>query len=339
MLYKHFNLLIFLLLLGGHITHANPDSKNTIENTKKPDRECCDERTVLKVFKLCAEKIKADKINVRRLCGKDICGKDIKGEIIQANHIKTLDLVANNAKIHDLCTDNILTSTLRAELLNADNACLKQASIENLCVNTLNVQKANICSPIRATVAFSTDTTYTLGTDINWDVILDDPNGNVTLSPAEYHVPVSGYYLFTLQVDQNSLVTPSPILGVPVGSPQVWVNGVEIREGLFPFLTFSNQAENTFTALISLKAGDIVTSRYSVFALSNAGFMTIPGTVIVTGNGTEAHHSVFKIVLLAADCQPVPCTPCPQIPTITCIPGEPVHVDCSDCDPCHRPTK
>lgn len=217
----------------------------------------------------------------------------------------------------DLCADK--GSVIQ---LDSVSACVNQLTANNACVSNLNANVFQQCGKYRATVAYSAPTTYTLGDKLAFDVILDDPNGNVLIGLPwmSYTAPLSGYYIVTLEIDLNSFVIPSnPILGIPVANPQVLVNGVAFREGFTSFLSFHNAQHSILSGLISLKSGDVVTSSYNALAVSDTGFTILVGSAIASGNGTEAAQSVFKIHYLSSDCSSQPlCTPC--VAQTACIP-------------------
>lgn len=253
-----------------------------------------------------------DEAAQRALCCEDSgCNARIEMVNLCAKKIKTLCLDSNKINTDELC----------AALANIMNIKGNQACFNNLCVDNLRVNNFQYCNPYRATIVNSADTVYNLGAPVAFNFISDDPNGNVSTVPyATYTAPIAGYYILSLQMDFNSFnFTTSPILGVPVGNPQIFVNGSLFRENFTPFLTFHNAQRSTFSALISLKAGDVVYSVYNVFAMSDAGYIALAGTGILDGNGFEENRSMFKIHSLSSNCPEQPlCQPC-NVPT-SCMP-------------------
>lgn len=256
--------------------------------------ECDHCKNELNLDKLCVRKINACRIKVKEL--------DIKGT---------------------LCAEALSSPSLCAGVISAQNAGISNLTANDLCVpGTLKVANLLNCGKYRANVVYSTMTTYTLGNFIDFNMILDDPNGNVTLSPVTYTVPVSGWYEANLQFNQSNLV-PSPgfgpILGVPVANPQLYVNGVLYREIFSSFLSFYKQQKTSLNTILPLKVGDIVQMKYNILALDqSSGVINVPGVVDSIGNGTDANTSGFKIHMLSVDCADLPCSP-----SIACIPCMP----------------
>lgn len=265
----------------------------------------------LKITNLCSHRIKAKSIAAKRLCAQKI----------QADHLH-----AEHATV---------TRKLCAHDVHAPKACLGDLTVENICSNGLTkVNTFQQCGKYRATAVFSTVTTYTLGTPVNFDVELDDPNNNQTVAPFSYTAPLSGYYIVTLQIDQRNLQTfgGDPILGTPVANIDIQVNGVTRRQAFFPYLTFHNEQFANISALVSLRAGDVVTARYTVFALNDGGFGSVAGTVDILGNGSTDNQSIFKIHYLSSDCVDLPCGGC----NFNCETKQDQCCPKLDCNPCHR---
>ncbi len=282
------------------------------------------------------EEINRDAARCNKLCIGKVLAKCVKSHQMQA---ECLDSDAITAR--SLCTDSINTDNLCANNINVNHqlcapsfsspmVCAEQVNATNFCASGLVLANAfQQCGKYRATVVMSTDTLYPLGTDIDFDAVIDDPDGDVTIAPMEYHAPLSGYYITTVQIDMSGLSGGAPVLGIPVANLQILVNGVVTRESFTPFLSFHNEQNTTITALMGLKAGDIVTMRYLIYIMSDVlGFTPYVGTIVIKGNGTEANNSIFKIHYLSSDCTSVPCTPCqPCTPT-------PCNVPCTPCATC-----
>lgn len=273
----------------------------------------CEILNQLELGKLCAKRVKAHCIDSKKITSRKICADS---------------LVAKRACIKELNDfEHICASSL-----DAIDASIMNIKTNNVCVSdVLQANTITQCKPYRATVVFGTNTTYTLGQPLNFDVILDDPQGDISLVPfTHYTVPVSGYYIVTLQLDISSLSPTSPnttILGSPIARPAIMVNGVVFRELNIPFLTFVPQQEATLTALVSANAGDVISSSYNVYTVDPVlGLQVVTGTAGIPGDGTEVHKSTLKIHYLSSFCNPGPC------PVITnCNPV--AHCD-FDCDPC-----
>ena len=287
-----------------------------------------------------------------------ICGDD-KGQSDSTNE-ECCNIDYSKLKLHELCTDKLSAKCANLDQVSASTACLAKVcsdlvctkdinvsgrfaageiATQKLCAGTVvsdnvyansNIYSNNYFTNFKATMVFSSNSTYNLGSPINFNVVLDDPNNNVTLSPTTYTAPRSGYYIATLQVDQTNLLTAAQTLGTPIANMQILVNGVVFRQAYTPYLSFFNSQNSTLTALLHLKAGDKVTSIYDIITLDQAsGAQPLVGTVVITGNGTEGNESIFKIHYLSTDgTYPTPptCTPTP--------------VDCSNCQckPCCTPS-
>lgn len=266
----------------------------------------------LSLEKACIECLKADCVRVCQILSNDICSQNLN-----AASLNVVNGVANN-----LCVPNLLQAN-QANLNSAsvNNLSAQTANLNNLCVNNLQVSNSVSNTRYRATMTYANNVTYTLGLPINWNTILDDPNNNVALSPnAQYTVPVSGYYHIFLQLDSNNLQGAIPILGTPVANLELLVNGVIFRQSYIPFLTFNNQQKATVGGLISLNAGDVVTSVYTVLVMGASGLTPYVGTVNILGTGSEEDGSVFKILLLSSNAAPGP---------VACSVNPPIVVACS----------
>jgi hypothetical protein len=291
------SILCFVIAFANSVSIAQPgkglgikDIVQFFSRTKDCGDDCC---AKLSLAKLCAKRIRAQCL-------------DISSQINAAN---------------------ICSETVNTDRLCATNACIQNLNVNTICVANPGVAtQAEVCGLWRATVVYSAPTLYTLGDPLNFDIILDDPNGNIeTVFPdTTYTVPKSGYYIVTLKIDQKSLITFSgdPILGTPVANPQILVNGTVYREGYFPYLAFSGLQKSLLTSIISLNAGDVVSGKFEVYALNDSGFQSIVGTVNISGNGTEGgQQSLFKIHYLSSDCTGTPpcqpCGPC-QVPCGMC---------------------
>ncbi len=213
----------------------------------------------------------------------------------------------NELNLHKLCSRKI----------KAHKGEFKELCVENfdfgkdLCIpGQLTAANLVNCTKYAASTAYSVKTNYTLGTLLNFNAILDDPNSNLTSAPTIYTVPLSGYYSVTMQVDQQNLVPSSPlnpILGAPTANPQILVNGIVHREVYSAYLTFSNQQKTTISGLIKLNKGDLVQAKYNVLAIDQTlGLIPVVGTIDILGNGTD-EQSVFLIHMLSATCGPNPC--------------------------------
>lgn len=263
-------------------------------------------------------------LKVHQLCAKCIQTDELCAECITVGELCAGCIKAHSIKAENECVSGILKAkSLLAEDVSANSLCSREGTINTLCVDNLSVNNLaanNLLNftPYRATVNYSADTLYTLGSFLNFDNIVDDPNGNVSLSPnTTYTAPVSGYYMMTYKVNIDSLLEANglPILGIPVANPSIYVNGLGVREAFSPFLSFFNTQKVIVDSLITLQAGDKVTMKYDVLADSSGS--PVQGTVNIVGAGIEDGNSLFKIILLTAlvNNSPVPpqCKVCPLI--------------------------
>lgn len=276
-----------------------------------------------------------DLINCDDCCSQlnlaKLCVKSLKSRCVEATRIKAQDISTDQLTADTICTNKLnVSETICARSVDSTLMCTERLTANNACIpGVLTVNQLEECGVFRATTVLSNDILYTLGDPLPLNVIVDDPNGNVSVVPFfSYIAPRSGYYAFSLHVQQHDFQpTNGPILGIPVALPQLLVNGIPCHHIFSPFLAFHNSQSAICSGLISLQVGDLVTTRYRVFTLSDLGFIDTPGTVILDGNGTERETS-FKIHLLSIDCQDEqPCPPC-----------QPCNIPCSISDtPCEDP--
>lgn len=311
------------------------------ENCINFDCDCC--HNELNLDKLCAKKAK-----IKKACIKEL---NIPGTFC-AQVLSSPSLCVDQATARKLDVDSSCMRSLNASEICNQNLTSSHAQIVNLVANNvcvpgpLKVADLLNCGKYRASATSSADSSYTLGTNIEWDLITDNPNGNMTLLPAKYTAPLSGYYMVTFQIKQSNLVPVPPmvILGTPVGHIEVIVNGVTRRRNFVPFLTFVNEQGAEISAMLSLSAGDVVTTRYSVFALDQtSGQISIPGSVTLEAAGNDS-ESLFKIHLLSIDCgdimpcsPAIPCTPCTPLICTPCMPKDNCDCGCSSGE-CPQPT-
>lgn len=289
-----------------------------VSNLHNSDCDCC--RNELNLDKLCAKKIKVHNLQVKYFCADELSSHKLCVDSAVARDAQFQVSAINTLNANNICNQN-LTST---------NAGIVNATVNNLCVSG-PLQASNLLAygKYRASATYSKLTTYVLGTLINFDTILDDPNSNLTTSPTTYTVPLSGYYSFSFNIVQQNLVVPGPILGVPASDLQLYVNGVLARESFSAFLSFFPQQRAVLSGLISLNAGDQVQLKYNVLVIDSVGgLVPLVGTIDNSGNGTEDNSSLFKIHLLSVNAPSIiPCAP-----VIPCSPSNPL--TCVPCNPC-----
>lgn len=277
---------------------------------------CCD-RNVLELHKLCAE------------CAK-ICW-------VKAKKVWVDQEVAN-----DVCSQSVTAAQLNADKANLNFLCAQSGVINSLCVDHLTVTNMKMCNRYRATSVLSSNQVYTLGGVINWDVVLDDPNGNMLAG--SYTVPKSGYYSLSFNVSMNGLTGSSVIAGVPVSVLSVKVNGLPFRSSYEAFLSFNPAQIAALSSVVLLNAGDVVTCLYDVQVIDpSTGLMNYVGSVNLEGNGSFPAECSFGIILMSELCvNQTSCQVCPPV-VIPCLPVTPPDCDDSDmpvgmnsCVPCSK---
>jgi hypothetical protein len=277
---------------------------------KSSDCGCC--RSELDLDRLCSDCIFAGCGKIKQIITNDVCS--------QAGEIKKLS--AEDATLNNLCVPgSVKASQVWSTNSYTNSLCATNANIGTACISNLTIGNFMPCIKQRATVNYSVNAVYTLGNFLNFTNIVDDPNGNVTLVPnTTYTAPVAGYYDITFKVNVTNLVSSSgPILGIPVANPQIYVNGMLVREMYSPFLSFFNTQKVILDSLITLQQGDQVTMKYDVLGGNGT---PVTGTVDIGGAGIEDGNSLFKIILLSGLCGGGDQNPCPMCPAVTipCVP-------------------
>lgn len=282
----------------------------------------------------------------------DECATKVHFWDLFAKCIKTRNLNVENVG----CFSAVDTVSLCSDSLQADRACLNHLSVNgatryssvdalsgcfdtlnanNLCVSNITIGNSLInCVKYSATSVVSTDYTYTFGSDINFDLIVEDPDNDLTTGPTTYTVPLTGYYFVSLQVASTNLQTSGAILGTPIAVLSIHVNGLERRETYSPFLAFSSTQKSELGSLMRFSAGDVVSLQFDVQVVDPVlGLITLTGTTDILGDGTE-NGSTFSIMYLGSTCHTNPCTPCVPTPPTPCTINCPTCVPCASC-PCN----
>lgn len=341
------SLSILMLITGAQAENATKSIWSIIfgeedaaltDNTEATQRywddcfDCHSQR--LKVKKLCAKFAKICKADIEKLRVKKACAQWLDAKHVDAEEMRTNKLCAKSAEIEDLKANHVA-----AREVDACNICTDQVSANYVCVNG-NVEH---CTKYKAHIALSTQTTYTFGDAIPFDIIVDDPNGNVSLAPfPRYIAPVSGYYEVTLGVGL-SRINPGngPISGIPTLRPEVLVNGLHYLKNVSAFLSFGGPFQNTvLSGIIRLNAGDEVYAHMDLFVQD-------PFTGVVRYTGTAELEAIdpmappftetFMTIHYKSSYCPVTC-PCPlpslcEIPEVNC---PTVDVDCHAHDCCNH---
>lgn len=323
-----FFLLYLLLPACGYLAAAQPCSEINTDS-------------------LCARAIAANCIKVKQLQATSsirapkACFTQLKADQLQVGNNTFFDrLCANEASITHLCATRADIGQQCSDHICADLIETTSLSTHHICAN--NVEH---CTPYKAWLSFANNTMYNLGDEIDFDTIVDDPNGNVALGPTRYIAPKSGYYVATLGIGALSLTSTSVIAGIPVTRPEIVVNGLRILKAFEAFLSFATQFQNNVVSgIIHLNAGDEVTARYRIFAVdTNIGAVApVPGEVLLEGPGAQGqqfNETFLRIHYLSSDCAELQCQPCvaPCQPcSFTCTP---VDICCCEepCDLVHCP--
>lgn len=284
------------------------------------DMNCLDCKNELNLCKLCAKKAKIEHLNANYLTSQDIC----------AEHIQSVSSSSQDEVLNTLCVAVDLKSKKISTLdLNTNTIISQSGTIGTLCVNNLTVGSLNRCEKYRAAATLSGNSTYGLGNNVEWNIVLDDPNNNVSLSPFSYTVPQSGYYILSYTIDCDTLSGASVVTGVPIGILDVTSNGLPLRSFQSAYLSFSAVQKATLSALVLLNVGDIIRMTYNVLVFDQvSGLINFVGSVSLKGNGLFAGQSGFEIHYLSSlNCASgVAC----QLPSPITIPCQVVSVECND---------
>jgi hypothetical protein len=257
--------------------------------------------------------------------GNDNCGcgkpKDIKchklcAERIKADHICADSLTVENEIAENICVSGMLqASQAFSDKSNTNSLCAVSANIGSACISDLKVANIDYCEKYRAAVTVAAPMSYVLGSNIDWNVVLDDPNSNISFSPFSYTVPVAGYYLLTYYLASSDLKGSDPIAGIPIGLLTVLVNGNVLRQFNSAYLSFSLTQDSNLSALVLLNAGDIIQMNYQVQVMNpNTGYSAYVGTVNINGNGLFPGGSGFEIHYLSSlNCFQNVCAICPEV--------------------------
>ncbi len=269
----------------------------------------------------------SNELDLHKLCAKSIKTRCLDVKKIDACSIRTEDLCVNNEfTTPAITTNNINTQSICTENLTATVGCIGQLTANSACVpGSLVSADFKQCAKYVASISFASDFLYTLGDPVNWNLLLDDPNGNVSFSPfTSYTAPETGYYMVSVQIDQRNITGANPIVGIPVTNIGLEINNIPNLQTYVPYLSFHNAQQGNSSSLVFLNAGDVVTTRYNVYVMTDAfGFSPYVGTVLIDPS------SFFKIHLLSVACPTLPCAPC----VVGCAPSV---TGCSPIDCCNR---
>ena len=124
---------------------------------------------------ICAEIcwLKSKKEWVEDLNVNEVCSQDVQ----------SLTAEFDGLTVNTQCAQNLSSQNIFSDSLMSNSACLGTATINSLCVTNLNAPNFTVCNTRRAYLGFSSNFLYTLGQNINFNVILDDPSGMASLTP------------------------------------------------------------------------------------------------------------------------------------------------------------
>src|SRR6188768_2837773 len=123
---------------------------------------CC--RNELNLEKLCAKCAQIDCAKVKQVISDNVCS-----QVIWAKNLNVENEVANN-----LCVSGaIQANQVSANLLSSNSLCAREGTINDLCVDRLSVSNFSPFTKYRATINFDSNIVYTLGTDFNFNNIID----------------------------------------------------------------------------------------------------------------------------------------------------------------------
>lgn len=283
-----------------------------------------------------------DKLRIGRIKACSICVKDLFVDgTFSAKMIKVPDLcagsiIANKLDLNNACVGNLGVASSCIQNLNANNAKIVNLEVNDLCIaGRVKYNNPLICDKFGATAVTSSNALYNLGDLLNFDAILSNPSGAMSVSPSTYTAPVSGNYILMLQIDQNNLIPNpgfGPILGTPFANPQILVNGIVHREIFSSYMPFFNEQKTILTVLLTLAKNDKVQFKFNVLAISeSSGLVAVPGTISILGDGTADDKAIVRIQLSSVICPPdePPCDP-----VVPCDPCQPQQCDPSSPGPC-----
>jgi hypothetical protein len=351
-----------------------------VRSKKVVTNELCAD--IIKAEQECVKELSADSIctltlQAANFCAPSLQAKEVISENIHTNTLCTLEglirhLEAEQSQFNDVCAQSLSTQHADIDTAQFNELCVEVANLRQLFADqiatnticsqfgnfnqintgTLCATNLNNCTPYKAFLGFQEDTAYVLSTTINFDNIIDDPNGDVSLIPyARYTAPVSGYYMLTVQVDSTDLTGTELITGNPVGEIEIRDNGDILRSSFTPYLSFFDTQKSTYSTLVKLEAGDELTIIYNLLVMdSSSGAKHYDGSLTLEAEvGLGNPGTIFAIHYLSSDCPELcgaPCEPvevacspvtidCPSV-TVAC---EPTTVDCTPvtcltCEPC-----
>jgi hypothetical protein len=295
----------------------------------------------------CKNELNLDKVCIR--CNQTCWQHSMQ---IWTEDLSTNNLCVQNSMSSNETTQALTANTVCAQSVNAisggaqnwtaDNLCSMNANINTLCVTNLNAPNFKPCNTFRAYTGFNVPFVYTLGTTINFNSILDDPNGIVTTSPTtEFTIPVSGYWSLSAFINGYNLLGSGIISGTPVASLSIQVNGVSRKSIYTPFLAFNPAFTDAIAANMFLNAGDVITAVLNILIQSSSSGLTpYVGTITLQGGNlsTTVDPTTMDIYLLSTLCSASTSPAC-----VTCVPTavpcSPVSNTCAvvvgpTCQPC-----
>lgn len=252
----------------------------------------------------------------------DMCGDHCSA------HLEKAKIVCS-----DVCWQK--AKSVSSESIGVNDLCAVNANINTLCVTNLTAPNFTTCNTSRAYLGFSAPFAYTLGNVINFNVVLDDPSSISSMVPnTHFTAPSAGYWDVSAFINASNLQGAAIIVGNPVASLSLQVNGVSRASIYTPFLSFSPAFTDSIAANLYLNAGDVVTAVLNVLVQSGAGVAPYVGTMTLSGGPLPAtvDPSTLSMVLVSNLCT-ASATPGQGAACVTCVPV--VGPDCPTVNPCH----
>jgi hypothetical protein len=276
------------------------------------------------------------KIVTKFLKSEKACIEKLRVQKLQSDDTNYGNVCAREVKTKHICSDEASIGSGYVGNLGTDVMCANETSTNMLCVAGNIVHETKY----KAHAAYTANVPYILNSKLDFDTIIDDPNGNMVTGPTRYTVPVTGYYLITLGVSIVNITGAEVITGIPSSRLAVYVNNVVYLKAFENFMNFGMLQSNIVTGLVHLNAGDILDFAYSLIVLDPlTGQKEYVGTATINaGPGS----TFVTIHYLSSDFGSVICRPCdvaPQPCTTMCQPSCDIICEHPTEPPCDPPCR
>jgi len=253
MLYKKF---FYVFMLGLLVLGAT--GLPEVESTGKDQQKCCcnDPLESLYVYDILTNTITGSCAQFKKLCTKKMKTECLFSDLVITDSLSASHLCAESILTENLCAQNVLSETILSDVV-----------ITNTLITTF-FSTDNYITSLRAYASNRVDFDgYILGTDINFDTIIADENGNVSQNPTTYTAPRSGFYAITAVTKTENVNTGiPPTLNGPMSEHiDIFVNGVSQAQTFNEFNRIRNLNRvkiASLTSLLHLNKDDQVTFRY-----------------------------------------------------------------------------